>query len=149
MTRRVVVTDYTFPDLEREAGAARAGGAEFDAHQCRSAEDVAEAVKEADVAIVQFAPFGAAAARAVKPGATVIRYGVGYNNVDLAAARQNNLRVGFVPDYCTDEVADHTAAMALALLRKRHSFGRNCFSLTRQLKLTRSAGFAGAPWRSR
>ena len=48
----------------------------------------------------------------------MIRYGVGYNNIDLAACAKHGLRVGYVPDYCADEVADHTAAAALALLRK-------------------------------
>jgi D-3-phosphoglycerate dehydrogenase len=43
---------------------------------------------------------------------------VGYNNIDTDAARANGLRVGYVPDYCADEVADHTAAAALAMLRK-------------------------------
>jgi D-3-phosphoglycerate dehydrogenase len=115
---KVVVTDYTFPALAQEEAAARDGGADFAAHQCRTAEAVAEAVAGADIAVVQFAPFGPAAAAAVKPGATVIRYGVGYDNIDLAAARAHGLRVGYVPDYCADEVADHTAAAALMLLRK-------------------------------
>jgi D-3-phosphoglycerate dehydrogenase len=116
--KRVVVTDYTFPAVAQEEAAARAGGAEFAALQCRTADDVALAVAGADVAVVQFAPFGAAAAAAMPRGATVIRYGVGYNNIDLGPARAQGLRVGYVPDYCTDEVADHTAAAALAMLRK-------------------------------
>ena len=111
----VVVTDYTFPDLHQEAAAA---GADFGAHQCRSAEEVAAAVAGARVAVVQFAPFGPAAAAAMQAGGTVIRYGVGYNNIDLAACAAHGLRVGYVPDYCADEVADHTAAAALTLLRK-------------------------------
>ena len=115
---KVVVTDYTFPALDQESAAAQAAGAEFSAHQCKSAEDVAAAVAGADVAVVQFASFGPAAAAAVKPGATVIRYGVGYNNIDLAACAAHGLMVGYVPDYCADEVADHTAAAALTLLRK-------------------------------
>lgn len=115
---KVVVTDYIFPALAQEEAAARDAGAEFEAHQCRTAEAVAEAVAGADVAVVQFAPFGPAAAAAVKPGATVIRYGVGYDNINLSAAREHGLRVGYVPDYCTDEVAEHTAAAALSMLRK-------------------------------
>lgn len=115
---RVVVTDYTFPDLAQEEAAAKAAGADFAGHQCKTAAEVAAAVAGADVAVVQFAPFGPDAARAVKPGATVIRYGVGYNNIDLPSAKAAGLRVGYVPDYCTDEVADHTAASALSLLRK-------------------------------
>lgn len=115
---RVVVTDYTFPDVQQELAAATAAGADFAAFQCRSAEDVANAVRGADVAVVQFAPFTDGAADAMPQGATVIRYGVGYNNIDLAAARRRGLRVGYVPDYCADEVADHTAAAAVAMLRK-------------------------------
>lgn len=115
---RVVVTDYTFPALAQEEAAARAAGADFAAFQCKTPEAVAEAVKGADVAVVQFAGFGPEAAAAVKPGATVIRYGVGYDNINLPAARAAGLKVGYVPDYCADEVADHTAAAALTLLRK-------------------------------
>jgi len=115
---RVVVTDYTFPDLHREEAAARAAGAGFAARQCRSADEVAAAVAGADVVAVQFAPFAAEAVAAVAPGATVIRYGVGYDNIDVTAARAAGLKLGYVPDYCTDEVADHTAAALLALLRR-------------------------------
>ena len=118
MSRKVVVTDYTFPALTAEERAARGAGATFSAHQCRTDAEVAEAVAGADAVAVQFAPFGPKAAAAVKPGATVIRYGVGYDNIDLSAARAARLKVGYVPDYCADEVAEHTAAAILALLRK-------------------------------
>ena len=118
MTRRVVVTDFTFPGVAQERLAAEGGAADFSAHQASTAGEVAAVVAGADVIVVQFAPFGEEAAAAVKPGATVIRYGVGYDNIDLTAAKRAGLRVGFVPDYCADEVADHTAAAALALLRK-------------------------------
>lgn len=115
---KVVVTDFTFPDVSRERAAALAGSADFSAYQCRTSAEVAAAVAGADIALVQFAPFGRDAATAMKPGGTVIRYGVGYDNIDLAACAGNRLHVGYVPDYCADEVADHTAAAALAMLRK-------------------------------
>jgi D-3-phosphoglycerate dehydrogenase len=118
VSARVVVTDTIFPNLAQEEAAAHAASAGFEGFQCKTAEDVAVAVNGADVAVVQFAPFTADAVRAVKPGATVIRYGVGYDNIDVMAAREAGLKVGYVPDYCTDEVADHTAALALSLLRK-------------------------------
>lgn len=118
MSLKVVVTDYTFPSVTSEQAAAEAAGAAFCAHQCRTDAEVAEAVAGADAVAVQFAAFGPLAAKAVKPGATVIRYGVGYDNIDRAAASAAGLRVGYVPDYCADEVADHTAASILCLLRK-------------------------------
>lgn len=114
----VVVTDATFPELEAEEAAARSRGASFERAACRTAEEVAEAVRGARVAVVQFAPLSWAAVDGLAPGATVIRYGVGYDNLDLAAIRDRGLRAAYVPDYCTEEVADHTAAMLLALLRK-------------------------------
>ncbi len=118
MTQKVVVTDYTFPSLAAEEAAAVAAGAAFSAHQCKIDEEVAAAVADADAVAVQFARFGPKAAAAIRPGATVIRYGVGYDNIDLTAAAQAKLKVGYVPDYCADEVADHTSATILTLLRK-------------------------------
>lgn len=119
---RVVVTDYTFPSLDAEAAAARAAGAEFAAFQCRNADEVAAAVAGADVAVVQFAPLGRRAVDALAPGAAVIRYGIGYDNIDVAAANDRGIRAGYVPDYCLDEVADHTTGLILAQLRKLTQF---------------------------
>jgi len=42
----------------------------------------------------------------------------GWDNVDVGAAHACGNHVAHVPDYCLDEVADHTAALALALSRK-------------------------------
>ena len=47
----------------------------------------------------------------------VVRYGVGVDNVDVEAATGRGVWVANVPDYGTDEVADHALALALALLR--------------------------------
>jgi D-3-phosphoglycerate dehydrogenase len=116
--KRVVVTDATFPDLAREEAAAKAAGAAFERFACRTAEDVAGAIRGADVAVVQFAPLTAAAIAGLPPGATAIRYGVGYNNFDIPALNDRGVRAAYVPDYCTAEVADHTAASILMLLRK-------------------------------
>lgn len=48
----------------------------------------------------------------------VVRYGIGVDNVDLNACRSRGIPVAYVPDYCLEEVADHTVALILALLRK-------------------------------
>jgi D-3-phosphoglycerate dehydrogenase len=115
---RVVVTDYTFPDLTHEQAAAEASGAEFVACQCKTAEEVAAAVAGATVAIVQFAPLTATAIAGMAPGGGIVRYGIGYDNIELPASFARGLPVGYVPDYCTAEVADHTASLILASLRK-------------------------------
>ncbi len=115
---RCVVTDYNFPDLRAEREAAERNGAEFHAHQSVTAADVTAVVGDANVAVVQFAPFDAMAVDALAPDATIIRYGVGFDNIDLHAAREAGVKVGYVPDYCVDEVAEHTVAAILTLLRK-------------------------------
>jgi phosphoglycerate dehydrogenase-like enzyme len=48
----------------------------------------------------------------------VVRAGVGYNNVDLKAASRHGVVVCNVPDYGTEEVADHALMFLLALARK-------------------------------
>ena len=47
----------------------------------------------------------------------IVRNGVGFDNVDVDAAGASGIRVANVPDYGTEEVADHTIALALALIR--------------------------------
>lgn len=123
--KKCVVTDFTFAALDRERALAEAAGATFEAHQCRSADEVTEAVRGADVALVQFAPFTAEAVAAMRPRGAVVRYGVGYDNVDVSAARKRGIAVAYVPDYCVDEVADHTAALVLTLLRRLPVFDRS------------------------
>lgn len=48
----------------------------------------------------------------------VVRAGVGYNNVDLDAANRHGVIVCNVPDYGTEEVADHAIMMLLAITRR-------------------------------
>lgn len=47
-----------------------------------------------------------------------MKYGIGTDNIDLEAAKQGNIPVCNVPDYCIDEVADHTLSLALATARQ-------------------------------
>lgn len=47
----------------------------------------------------------------------VVRYGVGYDNVDLNSARERNVVVCNTPDYGTDEVSDTALAMLMNTAR--------------------------------
>jgi D-3-phosphoglycerate dehydrogenase len=48
----------------------------------------------------------------------IIRCGVGYDNVDVRAAGSHGIVVCNVPDYGTEEVADHTILLLLAIARR-------------------------------
>jgi phosphoglycerate dehydrogenase-like enzyme len=59
----------------------------------------------------------------------IIRNGVGFDSVDVAAARKLGIAVCNVPDYGTEEVADHTVALALALCRQLFPLDREAKQL--------------------
>lgn len=118
---KVVITDYSFPSIEIERGVLEPLGATVDGFQCKTESEVEAAVAGAHVVLTQFATVGAAAIRAMRPGGAIVRYGVGVDNVDLDAAASAGIAVANVPDYCVDEVADHTVALLLGLLRRVHA----------------------------
>ncbi len=55
----------------------------------------------------------------------VVRYGVGLDNVDLAAAEDLGIAVGNVPEYGHEEISNHAIALLLALSRKLVAFDRS------------------------
>ncbi|KAB7708275.1 C-terminal binding protein [Bacillus aerolatus] len=50
--------------------------------------------------------------------------GVGYNHVDVEAATQKGITVSHVPDYCAEEVSNHTVALILSVTRRLSSYNR-------------------------
>jgi len=61
--------------------------------------------------------FGAEEMDALPALRAIVTGSVGYDHVDVAAAAARRIWVCNVPDYCIDEVADHTLALLYALLR--------------------------------
>lgn len=114
---KITVTDATFPSLTHERAVAEEFGAAFVEAKCASAEDVITAADGTDVLIVQFAQVTADAIARLAPGSLIVRYGIGLDNIDLAAAKAHGVKVAYVPDYATGEVADHTTALILTMLR--------------------------------
>lgn len=114
----IVVTDYKFPDLALEQAAAENAGCVLIGHHCESEAELKAAVAGADAVITQFARLSAPVVAAMTRARAIVRYGIGVDNVDLDAARQHGIPVANIPDYCIDEVADHTLAFILALTRQ-------------------------------
>lgn len=79
-----------------------------------------EMLQGLDVVMVRDIPVLDAEAIACLPeGSGIVRYGVGVDTIDLAAAKARKIKVANVPDYGADiEVADHAAALTLALVRR-------------------------------
>lgn len=121
---RMVITDHAFAGEQFERDAAGDLGADFAVFQANTEEQAIEAVRDADIALVNFAPMTESVLQHMNPGAVVVRYGIGYDNVDLDAARTHGIRVCNVPDYGADTVADHAVTVTLALIRKIQLFSR-------------------------
>jgi D-3-phosphoglycerate dehydrogenase / 2-oxoglutarate reductase len=116
MNSKVVVTDYAFPDLSIEQGVL--AGCELTGRQCKTEADLLALCEDADAVITQFAWVNANVIAGMARARAIVRYGIGVDNVDLEAARARGIPVCNVPDYCIDEVADHTLAFILALTRQ-------------------------------
>lgn len=114
----VAITDYTFPSLEIEELILRAAGADLRAGNDKGTAALKSLVVDADAVITQFAPINAEVIAAMQRAKVIVRYGIGVDNVHLEAARQLGIPVCNVPDYCIDEVADHTLAFILCVTRQ-------------------------------
>ena len=117
--KKIAITDYTFGEIDIEKGILEPQGCAVVGN--RSGNDprlIAELVKDADAVITQFAPVNAAIIGAMEKAKVIVRYGIGVDNVDLQAAAAKNIPVCNIPDYCIDEVADHTLALILAVTRQ-------------------------------
>jgi D-3-phosphoglycerate dehydrogenase len=62
-------------------------------------------------------PMGAAQIEALPMLRVIGTPSVGFDHIDVEAAELRGVAVVSVPDYCTEEVADHTLALLLALVR--------------------------------
>jgi D-3-phosphoglycerate dehydrogenase len=77
-----------------------------------------QVARDADAVMVTYAKVTADMIGQMTRCRIIARFGIGVDNVDIAAATNANIVVTRVPDYCIDEVSDHTMALLLALARK-------------------------------
>jgi D-3-phosphoglycerate dehydrogenase len=116
---RVIITDCDHGGIVPEQEILR-GIAEIELHQQNDEEGLLSFCLDADGIITQYGRFSRRVLKALRRCKVICRYGVGVDTVDLAAATECGIIVAFVPDYCTDEVSNHAAALILAL--HRHLF---------------------------
>lgn len=112
-----VVTDDRFGGVAEETAVLGPLGVELRVASCSSSAEVAAACADADAVLANLAPVDAAAVAAMRRCRVVSRYGVGLDNVDLAACAARGIAVANVPGYCDAEVAEHALALLLSLTR--------------------------------
>jgi D-3-phosphoglycerate dehydrogenase / 2-oxoglutarate reductase len=113
----LLIGPQQYPSLAREEALAGEFGLTFvvaaNPHEFRAA------LPEATVAMVTpYAPVEAQDFAAMKNCIGVVRYGIGYDNIDVPAARAAGIPVAIVPGAATEEVASHALTMGLLLARR-------------------------------
>lgn len=80
-----------------------------------SVEEVIERVADADIVVANKSPMNEESLAAAKNLKLVCEFATGYDNCDLEYLKNRGIPVCNVVNYCTDMVAQHSFALALAL----------------------------------
>jgi D-3-phosphoglycerate dehydrogenase len=115
---KIVITDYRFPDVEQERRAVETAGGTLVTGQATTEQHVSDLCKDADGVLTARAPITRRAISAMERCRIIVRYGIGVDTVDVAAATERGILVANVPDYCLDEVSDHALTLLLMLSRQ-------------------------------
>lgn len=115
---KVVITDCMHLPIDVEKEVLGEYGIKPELYSCSNEDQVISAVKDADAVIVHFAPISKRVIDSMEKVQVIAKYGVGVDNIDIAAATAKKIPVCNVQNYCTNEVADHALGMLLAATRK-------------------------------
>lgn len=114
----IAVADSPFPSLDPAKAALARVDPELRMAKSASAEDILAVARDADAILVTYARLPGDLLRQLTRCKAIGRFGLGVDNIDIAAAAELGITVTYVPDYCMHEVSDHAMALLLALARK-------------------------------
>jgi D-3-phosphoglycerate dehydrogenase / 2-oxoglutarate reductase len=114
----IAVSDSVFPNLDPAREVLSRIGAELFLAEAPTPDAIMRVARDADGVLVTYAKLTADMIGQMARCHIISRFGIGVDNVDIAAATKAGIVVTRVPDYCIDEVSDHTMALLLALARK-------------------------------
>ena len=115
----IAVADTVFPTLDPAKKALEEQTSkEFRLSKDKSVESILEAAADADALLVTYSPITAEVISGLNKCKAIGRFGIGTDNIDIAAATAKGIAVCYAPVYCLDEVSDHAMALLLACARK-------------------------------
>ena len=112
----VVITDTVFPDLQITRDIL-SPLCELVVARDMNDEALLPQLREAVGVINCYKPLGPAHLSEMHKCRVISRTGIGLDTIPIDLATEKRIKVTNVPDYCVDEVADHTLALILALQR--------------------------------
>lgn len=100
-------------------------GIDFELLNCRTKADVIQRCADAQAIVVHWLGFDRELVASLPRCRVLIRYGAGYEIIDVNAATEFGIMVCNTPFFCVDEVADHAMALLLSLARRLFPLVRN------------------------
>lgn len=87
--------------------------------RCEDGSDLVRQAADADVLWLEWRPLVTREVlRSLRRLGLVMRWGVGYDQIDVTAATDLGVAVANSPAHCTEDVAEHTLALMLAVTRQ-------------------------------
>ena len=119
MSKKLVfVTDKSFPSYDDFISSIQGAGHEIVFASAKDEDTLIREGANADIVVNSFAMVTAKFVNSLTKCKMILRTGIGVNTIDVDAATAKKIKVCYVPDYCRDEVADHTISLTLAATRK-------------------------------
>lgn len=118
MKFKVVKVDNRYEDIEIEKNILNEVDAELLDFNCTEENEIIEITKDADAIITDLSIITENVIKNMKKCKVISKVGIGVDNINVKAATGKGIFVCNVPDYCSNEVSDHTMALILSLARK-------------------------------
>ena len=115
---KAVLIEHGYCSSKIEQDIISAAGGEFIDASGRPIEEALSLCEDAEGVMLRRIEVPAEMLRRFRRCKILVRYGVGTDNVDTAAATQQNIIVGHIPDYGMDEVSTHAIGLLLACIRR-------------------------------
>ena len=124
MTRRILITDIAWPDLEIEKEVLAAVDGEVMLAGDGTPDEIIALAPQADAILTCWKDVPAEALDIAPNCQMVSRYGIGLDNIPIGRATELGMLVTNVPDFCLEEVSDHVMALLLATARQLFPLAR-------------------------
>ncbi|GAB4151055.1 MAG: C-terminal binding protein [Planctomycetaceae bacterium] len=115
---RILITDRAWPNCEIERELFSQIGAEIIEAPATDEATLSSLAADVDAILTCWAEVTPAVIQASPNCRVISRFGIGLDNICLETATSRQIPVTYVPDYCLEEVAEHTLALLFSLGRK-------------------------------
>lgn len=115
---KAIICDLDHKDINEELKVFRRAGIDVEWLHCKNQDEVIKKCSGAWVLLNQYVRMDKKIFCSLPTVKCIVRYGVGYDNVNLEDAKEYGVQVCNIPDYGTREVADQALAHMMTLVRK-------------------------------